>query len=56
MISFPVQITENAQSVRGKRQGDWTAGDWESLSHDDGSRYEIIERVLYVSTAPDSTL
>ena len=29
----------------------WTAADWEQLP-DDGQRYEIIEGVLYVSTAP----
>lgn len=30
----------------------WTAADWELLTHEDGKRYEIIEGVLYVSTAP----
>ena len=29
----------------------WTAADWEQLP-DDGQRYEIIDGVLYVSTAP----
>ncbi len=29
----------------------WTAADWEQLS-DDGNRYEIIDGVLYMSTAP----
>ncbi|HEX5503167.1 MAG TPA: hypothetical protein VFW96_11130 [Thermomicrobiales bacterium] len=29
----------------------WTAADWEQLP-DDGRRYEIIEGVLYASTAP----
>ncbi|MBL8146570.1 MAG: Uma2 family endonuclease [Anaerolineae bacterium] len=51
MITLPIQITETTQAVRGKRQGDWTAADWERLP-DDGNRYEIIEGVLYVSTAP----
>ncbi len=53
MITLPVQITETTQAVRGKRQGEWTAADWELLP-DDGSRYEIIEGVLYVSTAPSA--
>ncbi|HYO89683.1 MAG TPA: Uma2 family endonuclease [Candidatus Limnocylindrales bacterium] len=54
MISLPVQITETTQAVRGQRQGEWTAADWEALSHDDGNRYEIIEGVLYVTTAPSN--
>lgn len=53
MITLPVQITETTRAVRGKRQGDWTAADWERLPDDD-SRYEIIEGVLYVSTAPSA--
>lgn len=32
----------------------WTAEDWERLPHDDGKRYEIIDGVLYVSTAPSA--
>ena len=51
MITLPIPITESTQAIRGKRQGDWTAADWERLP-DDGNRYEIIEGVLYVSTAP----
>ncbi len=31
----------------------WTAADWERLP-DDGNRYEIIDGVLYVSTAPSA--
>ncbi len=30
----------------------WTAEDWERLSHRDGNRYEIIGGVLYLSTSP----
>ena len=33
---------------------DWTAADWAQLPHDDGNRYEIIDGVLYVSTAPSA--
>lgn len=32
----------------------WTAADWAQLPHDDGNRYEIIDGVLYVSTAPSA--
>ncbi len=32
-------------------RGAWTAGEWEQLP-DDGNRYEIIDGVLYVTTAP----
>jgi Uma2 family endonuclease len=32
----------------------WTAEDWELLSHEAGRRYEIIDGVLYVSTAPSA--
>ncbi|HEY8598973.1 MAG TPA: Uma2 family endonuclease [Thermomicrobiales bacterium] len=32
----------------------WTAADWAQLPHDDSNRYEIIDGVLYVSTAPSA--
>lgn len=39
-------------AVEGPRQGEWTFADWETLGADDDNRYEIIEGVLYVTTAP----
>ncbi len=50
MITLPIP-TESATSVRGPTQGNWTYADWEQLP-DDGSRYEIIDGMLYVTTAP----
>jgi Uma2 family endonuclease len=44
-------IPTDAASVKGPPQGQWTYADWETLP-DDGNRYEIIEGVLYMSTAP----
>ena len=32
-------------------QGHWTYADWEALP-DDGNRYEVIDGVLYMTTAP----
>ena len=52
MTTLPIP-TETATSVRGPVQGSWTYADWEQLP-DDGSRYEIIEGVLYVTTAPSN--
>jgi Uma2 family endonuclease len=46
-------IPTDAPVVRGPRQGRWTYADWEQLP-DDGNRYEIIDGVLYVTTAPSS--
>ncbi|MDX1992382.1 MAG: Uma2 family endonuclease [bacterium] len=46
----PVILTD-APRVMGPPQGQWTAADWETLP-DDGNRYEIIDGVLYMSTAP----
>lgn len=43
--------TETAMSVAGPSQGHWTYADWEALP-DDGNRYEIIDGVLYMTTAP----
>jgi len=43
--------TEASTMVAGPPQGQWTAADWETLP-DDGNRYEIIDGVLYMSTAP----
>lgn len=44
-------ITTDAPLVSGPPQGHWTVTDWENLP-DDGQRYEIIDGVLYMSTAP----
>lgn len=46
-------IPTNAPSVYGPPQGRWTYGDWETLPHDEG-RYEIIDGVLYMTTAPSN--
>lgn len=48
-VVFPI-LTE-VNPVKGPPQGQWTYADWEKLP-DDGSRYEIIDGVLYMSTAP----
>jgi Uma2 family endonuclease len=37
--------------IAGPPQGRWTYADWEALP-DDGNRYEVIDGVLYMSTAP----
>lgn len=44
-------IPTDAPAVPGPPQGQWAYTDWEALP-DDGNRYEIINRVLYMSTAP----
>jgi Uma2 family endonuclease len=44
-------LATDAPVVSGPPQGQWTAQDWEALP-DDGHRYEIIDGVLYMSTAP----
>jgi Uma2 family endonuclease len=49
MLVIPV-LTETL-SVKGPPQGQWTRADWEKLP-DDGNRYEVIDGVLYMSTAP----
>src|SRR5207248_4555165 len=46
-------IPTDAPSVPGPPQGQWTYADWEELP-DDGNRYEIIDGVLYMTTAPSS--
>ncbi|MDZ4766978.1 MAG: hypothetical protein SGI73_20755, partial [Chloroflexota bacterium] len=49
MITFA--IPTDAPRVAGPAQGEWTYADWEQLP-DDGNSYEIINGVLYVTTAP----
>ena len=44
-------IPTNAPPVAGPPQGRWTYADWERLPADD-NRYEVIDGVLYMSTAP----
>lgn len=46
-------ISTDAPTVIGPPQGQWAYADWEALP-DDGNRYEIINGVLYMSTAPSS--
>ncbi len=40
-----------AIAVDGPPQGEWTYTDWEALDHSE-NRYEIIDGVLYMTTAP----
>jgi Uma2 family endonuclease len=44
-------IPTDAPAVAGPPQGRWTHADWQKLP-EDGNRYEIIDGVLYMSTAP----
>jgi Uma2 family endonuclease len=44
-------VPTEAPTVHGPPQGHWTYADWEKLP-DDGNRYEIIDGVLYMTTAP----
>jgi Uma2 family endonuclease len=46
-------LSTDAPAVPGPRQGQWTCADWEGLP-DDGNRYEVIDGVLYMTTAPSS--
>jgi Uma2 family endonuclease len=46
-------ILTEAPAVPGPPQGRWTYADWESLP-DDGNRYEIIDGMVYMTTAPSS--
>lgn len=46
-----IAVSTEAPLVAGPPHGQWTYADWETLP-DDGNRYEVIEGVLYVTTAP----
>ena len=46
-------IPTEAPAVPGPPQGQWTYVHWESLP-DDGNRYEIIDGMVYMTTAPSS--
>src|SRR4029450_8329992 len=46
-------ISTDAPVVAGPPQGHWTYADWETLPYD-GNRYEIIDGVLYMTTAPSN--
>lgn len=46
-------IPTDAPAVPGPPQGHWTYADWEALP-DHTKRYEIIDGVLYMTTAPSS--
>jgi len=46
-------LPTDAPTVPGPPQGQWNHALWETLP-DDGRRYEVIDGVLYMSTAPSS--
>ena len=46
-------IPTDAKAIAGPAQGHWTYADWERLP-DDGDRYEVIDGVLYMTTAPST--
>jgi Uma2 family endonuclease len=46
-------LSTDAPAVPGPPQGHWTYAAWEELP-DDGNRYEVIDGVLYMTTAPSS--
>jgi Uma2 family endonuclease len=46
-------VPTDAPAVAGPPQGHWTYADWETLP-DDGNRYEVIDGVLYMTTAPST--
>lgn len=46
-------VPTDAPLVSGPPQGQWTYDHWEGLG-DDGARYEVIDGVLYMTTAPSS--
>ncbi|MCG8348823.1 MAG: Uma2 family endonuclease [Chloroflexales bacterium] len=46
-------VAIDAPTVPGPPQGHWTYADWEALP-DDGRIYELIDGVLYMTTAPSN--
>lgn len=46
-------VPTDAPVIAGPPQGRWTFADWQTLP-DDGRRYEIIDGVLYMTTAPST--
>jgi Uma2 family endonuclease len=51
-MAIPViPVSTDIGGVNGPPQGRWTRAHWEALP-DDGNRYEIIDGVLYMFTAP----
>ena len=46
-------VATDAPTVLGPPQGHWTYADWETLP-DDGKIYEIVDGVLYMTTAPST--
>ncbi len=51
MVTLAIPTDADAPAVYGPTQGRWTYADWERLP-DNGNQYEIIDGVLYMSTAP----
>jgi len=53
MVTLAIPTDADAPAVYGPTQGRWTYADWERLP-DDGNRYEIIDGVIYMTTAPST--
>jgi hypothetical protein len=52
VVAMPaLVVTTDAPLVAGPPQGHWSLADWEALPADE-NRYEIINGVLYMTTAP----
>jgi Uma2 family endonuclease len=52
-MSLMIPTPTNSPAIQGPPQGHWTPEDFEHLPEDD-NRYELIDGVLYMSTAPSS--
>ncbi len=53
MQTLVIPISTETPAVSGPPHGQWTAADWENLSHQD-KRYEIIDGVLYTQDIPSN--
>jgi len=53
MVTLAIPTDADAPAVYGPTQGRWTFAEWVGL-RDDGTRYEIIDGVIYMTTAPST--
>ncbi len=51
-IDETTEVTQQPDLFLRSLHADWDEARWSTLSHDTGLRYEVIDGVLYMSTAP----
>ena len=51
-INYTAETSQQPELFLRSLHADWDEARWSTLAHDIGLRYEVIDGILYMSTAP----